>query len=110
MFEKSVPELMDSIPQYFVPDKASGIDAVIQFHLTGSQGGDWVVTIQNKTCSVKKGVVEEPKLTFTADAQDCLDILSGKLDGLRAYMRGKLKLKGNMGLAMKIAGFFRMNQ
>jgi putative sterol carrier protein len=110
MIEKAIPELMDSIPRYFVPEKASGIDAVIQFHLTGNQGGDWVVKIQNKTCSVEKGVAESPKLTLTAEAQDCLDILSGKLDGLKAYMKGKLKLKGDMGLAMKIAGFFRMDQ
>jgi putative sterol carrier protein len=110
MIEKTIPELMDSIPRYFVSEKASGIDAVIQFHLTGNQGGDWIVTIQNKSCQVNKGVAEEPNLTLTAEAQDCLDILSGKLDGLRAYMAGKLKVKGNMGLAMKIAGFFRMDQ
>jgi putative sterol carrier protein len=110
MFEKPIPELMDSIPQYFIPEKANGVDAVIQFHLTGSQGGDWNVTIQNKVCSVKKGIAENPKLIFTAEAQDCLDILSGKLDGLKAYMVGKLKLKGNMALAIKIAGFFRLDQ
>ena len=110
MFEKSIPELMDSIPSYFVPEKANGIDAIIQFHLTGDEGGDWIVKIQNQTCSVNKGIAVDPKLSFTAEAQDCLDILSGKLDGLKAYMVGKLKLKGDMGLAMRIAGFFRMDQ
>jgi putative sterol carrier protein len=110
MSEKTIPELMDSIPHYFVPEKAAGVDAVIQFHLTGNQGGDWNVTIKNKECSVDKGITENPRLILTADAQVCLDILSGKLDGLRAYMKGKLKLKGDMGLAMKIAGFFRMDQ
>jgi len=110
MIEKAIPELMDSIPRYFIPEKSNGVDAVVQFHLTGAQGGDWNVTIQNKACSVSKGIADNPRLTFTADAQDCLDILSGKLDGLRAYMSGKLKLKGDMGLAMKLAGFFRLDQ
>ncbi len=110
MIEKTIPELMENIPHYFVPEKATGVEAVIQFHLTGIQGGDWNVTIQNKECSVNKGIAANPRLIFTAEAQDCLDILSGKLDGLKAYMFGKLKLKGDMGLAMKIAGFFRINQ
>jgi len=110
MIGKTIPELMENIPHYFVPEKASGVEAVIQFHLTGNQGGDWNVTIQNKECAVNKGIVENPRLIFTADAQDCLDILSGKLDGLRAYMFGKLKLKGDMRLAMKIAGFFKLDQ
>ncbi len=93
MNEKTIPELMENIPHYFVPEKASGVNAVIQFHLTGNQGGEWYVTIQNKECSIKNGITENPRLTFTAEGQDCLDILSGKLDGLRAYMHGKLNLR-----------------
>lgn len=101
---------MDSIPQYFVPENASGIDSIIQFHLTGDKGGDWYVTIRDQKCSVEKGESPNPKLIFTASAQDCLDIFSGKLDGMRAFMTGKLKLKGDMSLAMKITSFFKINQ
>jgi putative sterol carrier protein len=39
-------------------------------------------------------------------AQDWLDMTSGKLNGQMAFMSGKLKLKGDMGLAMKLAGMF----
>jgi putative sterol carrier protein len=108
--EKTIPELMESIPQYFVPEKASGVDAVVQFHLTGEKGGDWAVTIKNMECSVANGISANPRITFNAEAQDCLDILSGKLDAMRAYMTGKLNVKGDMRLAMRIAGFFKINQ
>ena len=39
-------------------------------------------------------------------AQDWLDLLGGKLSGQMAFMSGKVKLKGDMGLAMKVAGMF----
>jgi putative sterol carrier protein len=108
--EKTIPELMSSIPKYFVPEKAAGVDTVVHFHLTGENGGDWAVTIKNSECRVAEVVPADPTLVFTADAQDCLDILTDKLDGMRAYMSGKLKLKGDMRVAMKIAGFFKINQ
>ena len=110
MIEGSIPQLMDSIPQYFVAERAAGVDAVVQFNLTGDQGGEWIVTIRDQKCTVVKGVDPKPRLVFSAEAQDCLDILTGKMDGMRAYMRGKLKLKGDMSLAIRLAGFFKLDQ
>jgi putative sterol carrier protein len=110
MIEGSIPQLMDRIPQYFVPEKAAGVDAVVQFSLTGEGGGDWIVTIRDQKCSVIQGVDPNPRLVFSAEAQDCLDILSGKMDGMRAYMRGRLRLKGDMSLAIRLAGFFKLDQ
>jgi putative sterol carrier protein len=110
MNKDSIPELMESIPQYFVPEKAEGINAIIQFHIRGNKGGDWFVTIKNLECSVAKGTALNPRVTFSAEAQDCLDILTDKLDGLKAYMTGKLELKGDIKLAMKIASFFKLDQ
>ena len=110
MIKNSIPDLMESIPKYFVPEKAIGINAVIQFNIKGEQGGDWFVTIQNQACSVVQGSAFNPRVTFSAEAQDCLDILTDKLDGLKAYMTGRLELKGDIKLAMKIASFFKLDQ
>jgi putative sterol carrier protein len=107
---QTIPELMESIPQYFVADRAEGVNANILFRLTGDQGGEWTVTIEDKQCKVSKGVVANPRLEFIADAQVCLDILTDKLDGMKAYLTGKIKLKGDIKLAMKITSFFRLDQ
>jgi putative sterol carrier protein len=40
------------------------------------------------------------------DAQDVLKILSGQMDGMRAFMQGKVKVSGDMGLAMKMMNLF----
>ena len=110
MDQQSIPQLMDSIPQYFVPERAKGVDAVVNFRLTGAGGGDWVVTIRQQTCTVQQGIDPQPRLVFSAEAQDCLDVLTGKMDGMRAYMQGRLRLQGDMSLAIRLAGFFKLDQ
>ncbi len=108
MSEITVKELMERMPKAFLPEKAKGVEAVIQYHLSGEEGGDWIITIKDGKCTVEEGVAENPTLTLEADAQDYKDVILGKLDGMAAFMQGKLKLKGNLNLAMKLTSFFKM--
>ncbi len=110
MADLAIEDLMAKLPSAFLPEKAAGVNAVVQFNLSGERGGDWYVTIHDQACTVEPGAAQAPNLVFSAAAQDCLDILTGKLDGMRAFMTGKLKLSGDMGLAMKLVGFFRLDE
>jgi putative sterol carrier protein len=103
----TIQDLMDRLPLSFLPEKAAGINAVVLFNLTGDRGGQWGVTIQDQHCTVAPGNIANPNVTLTADAQDCLDIFTGKLDGMKAFMQGKLKVTGDWGLAMKLTGLFK---
>jgi putative sterol carrier protein len=47
-------------------------------------------------------------MTMTADAREFRDILLGKMDGMMAFMQGKLQLAGDLNLAMKLTSFFKM--
>ncbi len=108
MSDITVKDLMERMPKAFLPEKAVGVDAVIQYHLTGEEGGDWVVTIRDGQCTVEEGTAENPRLTLTADAQDYKDVILGKLDGMKAFMTGKLRLSGDLNLAMKLTNFFKL--
>lgn len=44
-------------------------------------------------------------VTLTADADTFQDIMSGDLNPTSAFMSGKLKVDGDMGLAMKLASY-----
>jgi putative sterol carrier protein len=46
-------------------------------------------------------------MTVTMGAQDFVDMTSGKLDGMSAFMSGKLRISGDMGLAMRLQSLFR---
>jgi putative sterol carrier protein len=106
--ELTIEKLISLMPKAFLPEKAAGVDATIQYHLSGAQGGDWVITIANGTCEVAKGTTEAPKLTLTADAADYLNIVTGKVNAMSAFAEGKVKLKGDLALAMKLMNFFKL--
>lgn len=104
----TVKETFDLMPSRFKSDKAQGLNAVIQYEITGEGGGTWCATIKDGSCTVTAGAAASPTLALIMSGQDWLDMLSGKLSGQMAFMSGKLKLKGDMGLAMKLGTLFGM--
>jgi putative sterol carrier protein len=104
----TVPELFEKMPAAFIPEKAAGVDAVIQFKFTGEQAGDWYVTIKDSKCDVTQGVSSNPKLTLSAAGVDAVKVLTGEMDGMQAFMQGKLRLIGDMSLAMKLLSMFKI--
>ena len=107
MTDYSIQSLMEKVVRAFQPEKAAGVDVKIQLRLSGSQGGDWGVTIRDQRLIIEPGELTEPNLEFTADTKDVLDIYSGKLDAVQAYMQGRVQFKGEMGLAMRLIGLFQ---
>lgn len=108
MNEITVPEMMSKMPRAFRPESAEGVDTVLQYHLTGDEGGDWYVTIKDGQCVVNEGVTENPNVTLTADAQDYKSVILGHTNAMQAFMTGKLRLAGDLNLAMKLPNFFKM--
>jgi putative sterol carrier protein len=108
MEELTVQELIDRMPRALIPEKANGVNAVIQYHLTGEEGGEWIVSIKDGQCTVQKGTDPQAMMTLTADAQDYKDVIIGRLNPMTAFMTGKLRLAGDLNLAMKLTSFFKM--
>lgn len=104
----TVAELMEKMPGAFIPEKAQGVDAVIQFKFTGAEAGEWNATIKDGKVEVARGMDPTPKMTLTADSEDYLKIFTGELDGMQAFMQGKIKLAGDLNLAMKLMQMFKI--
>jgi len=84
------------------PDVAQKINSSYQFELTGDGGGSWAVDLTKPSDFVVPGTIENPKVTITMAAKDFVDLVEGRLNGQMAFMQGKLKLKGDMSLALKL--------
>lgn len=108
MTDITVEKIVRNHEKAFIPDAAEGVEAVIQYHLTGDDCGDWIVNIKDGKCNVAEGVAESPTMTLTADAQDFKDVLLGQANGMQYFMKGRLKLAGDLNLAMKLTTFFKM--
>ncbi|MES0359476.1 MAG: SCP2 sterol-binding domain-containing protein [Anaerolineales bacterium] len=106
--EITIEELMNRMPKAFLPDKAGDVEAVIQYHLTGEEAGDWVVKIGDGKCEVEKGTTDNATMTLKADSQDYKDIILGKLDPMTAFMQQKVKLTGNLNMALGLTKYFKM--
>jgi putative sterol carrier protein len=90
------------LPRRFKPDKALGIDVTVQVNITGPNGGDWVVTIKNQKLEVKEGTNPSPTLELNMVEADYMDLINGKMSGEKAFITGKLRFKGNIGLALRL--------
>ena len=109
MSDLSIQSLMERMQKAFIPEKAVGYDVIIQVELTGAAGGNWVVTIKNQQCTVTQGTIANPTLKMSGDAQTVMDVFSGKQDGVRAYMQGKLHVSGDISLAMRLTSLFKVS-
>ncbi len=106
--EMTPQDIMDKIPTAFQAEKAQGVTATFQWDISGAQGGHWYVQIKDATCEVHQGDAEAPNITLTIGDENFVKMLTGRLDGTMAFMTGKLKVKGDMGLAMKLPQLFRL--
>jgi putative sterol carrier protein len=104
----TVKETFEAMPGRFRADKATGTNAVIQYDVSGDGGGTWHAVIKDGSCAVHDGPGQNPNLTLQIAGQDWLDMLSGKQSGQMLFMSGKLKIKGDMGLAMRLGSMFSM--
>jgi len=80
---------------------------VIQISILGEQAGDWTIIIHNQHCTVLPGKEEKPTLELSAETKDIMDILTRKLNAMKAIIQGRVHFKGNMSQAMKLTVLFR---
>lgn len=100
-------EIFDQMAANLNADAAKGMNSTIQFNLSGDNGGQWYVAIKDGKAEVAKGTASAPNMTLSMTSQDYVDMIMGKLNGQMAFMSGKLKISGDMGLAMKMQNLFK---
>jgi putative sterol carrier protein len=97
---------MQGMVTSFDPAKAKGVSAVVQLNASGEDGGDFNLKIADGACQLAAGQAEKPTVTIDVAAQDWIDIITGKLDPTRAFMAGKLRIRGDLGLMMRFQSMF----
>ena len=106
MDSPDVRRFFEALPARFSPASSEGVSAVYQFNLSGEHGGHYQLHIADRTCRVVPGVHPSPDVTLSMAGEDCLAVLEGRLNGVSAYLSGRLKMDGDLGLAMRLASLF----
>ena len=102
MSDAAVREFFAGLEQRIDRSKVQGLNAVYQFHITGEGGGDWHIRFVDGEPQVVEGQADDPSITLTAAVETWSGIVSGEINGQTAFLTGKLKIQGDMTLAMKL--------
>ena len=109
------PKILDAVftrmPTLFRPDRAGNTNAVIHWIVGGRPDGGsdtYEVVIADGTCTLSPTPENEPKLALTMGPVEFLKVVSGSGNPVMMFMTGKLKAKGDLGLAANIANLFNI--
>jgi putative sterol carrier protein len=95
---------MQAMVAKFNPAAAAGLDLVFGFRIDDTQ--NYAVIVKDGTCHLEEGENPDAQVTLVMDAETLRDIVSGETDGMQAFMGGKMRVEGDMMLAMKLSELF----
>ncbi|MET0561765.1 MAG: SCP2 sterol-binding domain-containing protein [Gaiellaceae bacterium] len=96
-------EFFEALPSRVTPDRIEGMNNTYVFDIEGA--GVWTVAVADGAITVNEGA-SDADCTFSASEETFEKIASGEQNATTAYMTGKLKIKGDMGAAMKLQKIF----
>jgi putative sterol carrier protein len=98
----SALDLLKKLPAAFDADAAAGADNTFQFNTSQPA----YAVIKDGVCTVTEGTTPSPDVTITMEDDDLIALMKGELNGMTAFMTGKLQLDGDMMLAQRLSTFF----
>ncbi len=102
----TVDETFVTMQSIFNPSAAAGLNKTYQWNISGEDAGVWALRIANQTCERGRGGVEKPDIIINMKDADWIAVAEGKLDAMNAFMTGKVKVTGDMMLAMRLQNLF----
>jgi putative sterol carrier protein len=96
-------EFFDGLAAQADPSKLAGMNNSYLFDIEGE--GQWLVTVADGGIDVAEGA-GDADATISASGETFDKIVAGDQNPTTAYMTGKLKIKGDMGAAMKLQQLF----
>jgi hypothetical protein len=106
---KVLDAIFNRFPSQFRADRAGSTNAVIHWIVTGRADGGadtYEVVVADGACTLSPTADADPKLTVTIGGVDFLNLISGNANPMMMFMTGKLKAKGDLGLAANLANLF----
>jgi putative sterol carrier protein len=102
-------EVFSWIPDGFRPHRATASGAVIHWQIGDRPDGavdTYELKIENGVCVLSEVPGNDPRVTIAVGATDFLKIVTGNANPMMLFLRGRLRIKGDMSLGMKVPDLF----
>lgn len=96
--------IFDAMVARFDADEADDMSATFQFELDDAE--PYYVVISDGACQLEAGEHDDATVTLGMDVATLSDVMSGELDGMQAFMQGKIRADGDIMLATKLTQIF----
>lgn len=100
---------IEGMPDLLLTEKVEGVDTTIQLELSGDNGGNWWLRIQNGQAEVHAGTTDSAQMTLRSSADDLYNVFTGEENAMTSFMQGKIKVDGDMSLAVKMQTWFDLS-
>ena len=98
----SANAFLKKLPAAFNAGAAGDASCVLQFNISQPV----YATIKGGTCTVTDGSAPSPDVALTMEDDDLVQLMKGELNGMMAFMTGKLQVEGDLMLAQRLSSFF----
>jgi len=106
--EDVLQRIFATMQSMFRPDRAEGQDGVVQWEVDdGASTHVYHVTTDAGTCRTAAGPADAPKATLSFTLANFVRFMAGEMNGIQAFMTGKVKISGDVMYAQRMEGFFR---
>jgi putative sterol carrier protein len=105
--QNSTPQqALDKRQDAFQADKAKGVHTRYQWKLSGPNGGEWWLSVNDGTYKMGRGKIANPNVTFAASDEDWVAMSNKTLNVNWAYLTGRLKIQGSHSLVKELDEIF----
>ena len=108
--EVLLEEIFRRMPEQFDPERGAGVEAVIEWQITQPDGEPdrWQVAIRDGACTSMRDGSAEPDVSLRVAPVDFVKLLTGVEAGPKMFVFGRLRIRGNVMLAARMQGWFRL--
>ena len=99
---EALSQSFDLMPLFYWPERGGDLRATYLFDLEGEGGGQWTVQIAEGECRSAEGLLHHDDIRFTTRPAHWLDIQTKELTPPRALLTRRLRIKGDLRLALKL--------
>ncbi len=106
MADFTMRELFEAMPQYAKPSAIEGVNKTIQWEFSGEDGGNYYIVVQDGKVESHEGVASHADATIISPADVWKRVATGQENGAVAFMMGKFKATGDLGLLLAMQNWF----